>query len=66
MSGAWSKIRGDPAAPGFAWVFPREAAAARPLPQSGRHRFDTPMRRRADGSYEAIDWDTTGDLLTAT
>lgn len=26
--------------------------------QNGRDRLSSPMRRRADGSYEAIDWDT--------
>jgi anaerobic selenocysteine-containing dehydrogenase len=26
--------------------------------QNGRHRLTSPMRRRADGTYEKIDWDT--------
>ena len=26
--------------------------------QNGRHRLTTPLRRRADGSFEEIDWDT--------
>jgi formate dehydrogenase len=26
--------------------------------QNGRDRLDTPLRRRADGSFEPIDWDT--------
>jgi anaerobic selenocysteine-containing dehydrogenase len=26
--------------------------------QNGRHRLTSPLRRRADGSFEAIDWDT--------
>ncbi len=26
--------------------------------QNGRHRLTSPMRRRADGTYEEIDWDT--------
>jgi anaerobic selenocysteine-containing dehydrogenase len=26
--------------------------------QSGKDRLDSPMRRRADGSFETIDWDT--------
>lgn len=26
--------------------------------QQGRDRLSSPMRRRADGSYEAVDWDT--------
>ena len=26
--------------------------------QNGRHRLTSPLRRRADGSYEEIDWDT--------
>lgn len=31
--------------------------------QTGRHRLDTPMRRRADGTYEAIDWNTALDEI---
>ena len=26
--------------------------------QNGKDRLESPMRRRADGTYEAIDWDT--------
>jgi anaerobic selenocysteine-containing dehydrogenase len=26
--------------------------------QNGRHRLSSPMRRKSDGSYEEIDWDT--------
>src|SRR6266487_2959231 len=26
--------------------------------QNGSHRLTSPLRRRADGSYEEIDWDT--------
>src|SRR5262245_52123241 len=26
--------------------------------QNGRHRLTSPLRRRADGSFEEIDWDT--------
>lgn len=33
--------------------------------QNGRHRLDTPMRRRPDGSYEPIDWETALDEIAA-
>ncbi|NCA01562.1 MAG: molybdopterin oxidoreductase family protein, partial [Sphingomonadaceae bacterium] len=26
--------------------------------QQGRDRLSSPMRRKADGTYEAVDWDT--------
>lgn len=58
------KIRGDQQHPGS-----RGYSCEKPLRldhyQSGRHRLDTPMRRRADGSYEAIDWDTALDEIAA-
>lgn len=31
--------------------------------QNSRQRLDTPMRRLADGTYEAIDWDTALDEI---
>lgn len=31
--------------------------------QNGRHRLDSPMRRRPDGSYEPIDWTTALDEI---
>ncbi len=33
--------------------------------QNGRHRLTTPMRRRSDGSYEPIDWDTAIEEVAA-
>lgn len=33
--------------------------------QQGRDRLSSPMRRRADGSYEAIDWDTAISEIAA-
>ena len=26
--------------------------------QNGRHRLTSPLRRRSDGSFEEVDWDT--------
>lgn len=33
--------------------------------QNGADRIDTPMRRRADGSYEPIDWETALDEIAS-
>lgn len=33
--------------------------------QNGPHRITSPMRRRADGSYEEIDWETALDEIAA-
>lgn len=52
-----AKIRGDknhPASRGYLC----EKARALDAYQSGADRLSAPQRRRADGSYEAIDWDT--------
>jgi anaerobic selenocysteine-containing dehydrogenase len=51
------KIRGDkrhPASQGYACEKPHRLDHY----QHGRDRLTTPLRRRADGSFEAIDWDT--------
>jgi anaerobic selenocysteine-containing dehydrogenase len=51
------KIRGDDAHPvsrGYLCEKPRRLNAY----QQGDDRLRSPMRRRADGTYEAIDWDT--------
>jgi len=51
------RVRGDdahPASKGYAC----EKASRMDYYQNGPQRLTTPMRRRADGSYEAIDWDT--------
>ena len=52
-----AKIRGDrahPASQGYTC----EKALRLDHYQSDPHRLTSPMRRRADGTYEAIDWDT--------
>ncbi len=36
----------------------REGAAPRPLPERPRDRLTAPLRRRPDGTFEEIDWDT--------
>jgi anaerobic selenocysteine-containing dehydrogenase len=51
------RIRGDkrhPASHGYAC----EKAHRLDFYQNGRDRVTTPLRRRPDGSFEAIDWDT--------
>jgi anaerobic selenocysteine-containing dehydrogenase len=51
------KIRGDrkhPASHGYTC----EKAFALDRYQSGSHRLSTPLRRRPDGTFEAIDWET--------
>ncbi len=51
------KLRGDkrhPSSQGYAC----EKAHRLDHYQHGRDRLTTPLRRRADGSFEAIDWDT--------
>jgi anaerobic selenocysteine-containing dehydrogenase len=55
--GGLVKIRGDrkhPASQGYTC----EKAFRLDHYQRGSHRLTTPLRRRADGTYEAIDWDT--------
>ncbi|WP_020672271.1 molybdopterin-dependent oxidoreductase [Amycolatopsis nigrescens] len=56
------KIRGDKDHPGSAGY-----TCEKPLRldkyQNGPHRLDTPLRRRPDGSYEEIDWDTALDEI---
>lgn len=57
------KIRGDKAHPSSAGY-----SCEKPLRldkyQNGPHRIDTPLRRRPDGRYEQIDWDTALDEIT--
>lgn len=57
-----TKLRGDKEHPGSAGY-----TCEKPLRldkyQNGRHRIDTPLRRRADGSNEEIDWDTAFDEI---
>ncbi|MGH3951867.1 MAG: molybdopterin-dependent oxidoreductase, partial [Pseudonocardiaceae bacterium] len=58
------KIRGDKEHPNSAGY-----TCEKPLRldkyQNGPHRIDTPLRRRADGSYEEIDWDTATSEIAA-
>jgi formate dehydrogenase len=52
-----ARVRGDknhPASQGYTC----EKPARLDHYQNGRHRLASPMRRRPDGGYEAIDWDT--------
>ncbi len=49
-----ARRQGAPLLPGLRL---REAVAPRLLPER-RHRLTTPLRRRPDGSFEEIDWDT--------
>ena len=51
------KIRGDKAHPGSQGYTCNKALRLDHY-QSNPNRLSTPMRRRADGSYEEIDWDT--------
>lgn len=53
----FDRIRGDKAHPASAGYTCEKALRLDPY-QNGPHRLDTPMRRRADGTFEAVDWDT--------
>ncbi|MFD9894869.1 molybdopterin-dependent oxidoreductase [Amycolatopsis sp. NPDC059027] len=53
----FDRIRGDkehPASAGYTC----EKALRLDHYQNGRHRLNSPLRRREDGTYEEIDWDT--------
>ena len=52
-----ARVRGDKAHPGSEG-YTCEKPARLDHYQNGRHRLTTPLRRRPDGSHEAIDWDT--------
>lgn len=52
-----TKIRGDDAHP-VSKGYVCEKSQRLDYYQNGADRLSSPMRRRADGSYEAIDWDT--------
>ena len=52
-----AKIRGDKAHPG-SQGYTCNKAMRLDLYQNGPHRLTSPMRRRDDGTYEEIDWDT--------
>ncbi len=51
------RVRGDKAHPG-SQGYTCEKPARLDHYQNGRHRLSSPLRRRADGSFEAVDWDT--------
>ncbi|MCC7540756.1 MAG: molybdopterin-dependent oxidoreductase, partial [Deltaproteobacteria bacterium] len=51
------RIRGDKAHPASRGYLCEKAQRLDHY-QNGRHRLSTPLRRRADGSFEPIDWDT--------
>jgi len=52
-----TKIRGDKAHP-ISQGYVCEKSQRMDYYQNGADRLSSPMRRRPDGSYEAIDWDT--------
>ena len=51
------RVRGDKAHPA-SQGYTCEKPARLDHYQNGRHRLATPLRRRSDGSFEAVDWDT--------
>jgi formate dehydrogenase len=53
----FDRIRGDKAHPASKGYTCQKALRLDHY-QNGRHRLTSPMRRRPDGTYEAIDWDT--------
>jgi anaerobic selenocysteine-containing dehydrogenase len=52
-----ARIRGDKAHPGTAGYTCNKAMRLDHY-QNGRHRLTTPLRRRPDGGFDEIDWDT--------
>ncbi len=52
-----ARVRGDRAHPGSRG-YACEKAQRLDYYQNERHRLTTPLRRRADGSFEPIDWET--------
>jgi anaerobic selenocysteine-containing dehydrogenase len=54
---SFERIRGDKAHPASHGCTCEKALRLDHY-QNGRHRLTSPMRRRADGNYEAVDWDT--------
>jgi anaerobic selenocysteine-containing dehydrogenase len=53
----FERIRGDKSHPASAG-YTCEKALRLDHYQNGRHRLTSPLRRRADGTFEEIDWDT--------
>ena len=58
------RIRGDKAHPGSQGYTCNKAMRLDRY-QNGPHRLTSPMRRRPDGSYEEIDWDTAVAAIAA-
>ncbi|HEY1593131.1 MAG TPA: molybdopterin-dependent oxidoreductase [Solirubrobacteraceae bacterium] len=57
------RIRGDRAHPGTHGYTCNKAMRLDHY-QNGRHRLTTPLRRRPDGSFEEVDWDTAiGEIV---
>ena len=56
-AGHLTKIRGDRQHP-LSQGYTCEKAHRLDYYQNGRDRLNSPLRRRADGTFEAIDWDT--------
>jgi anaerobic selenocysteine-containing dehydrogenase len=52
-----ARVRGDRAHPGSRG-YTCEKAQRLDHYQNGRHRLTTPLRRRTDGGFEPVDWDT--------
>ncbi|MGZ6999506.1 MAG: molybdopterin oxidoreductase family protein, partial [Acidimicrobiia bacterium] len=52
-----TRVRGDKSHPG-SQGYTCEKALRLDHYQSARDRLTSPMRRRDDGTYEAVDWDT--------
>jgi Molybdopterin oxidoreductase Fe4S4 domain/Molybdopterin oxidoreductase len=59
-----TRIRGDKAHPASAG-YTCEKALRLDHYQNGRHRLTSPLRRRPDGTYEEIDWDTAVSEIAA-
>ncbi|MBV8927725.1 MAG: molybdopterin oxidoreductase family protein, partial [Mycobacteriaceae bacterium] len=59
-----AKIRGDKAHPASQGYTCNKALRLDHY-QNHRNRLTAPLRRRADGSYEAIDWDTAISEIAA-
>ena len=53
----FERVRGDKAHPA-SHGYTCEKALRLDHYQNGRHRITSPMRRRPDGTYEEVDWDT--------
>jgi len=60
----FARIRGDKRHPSSAG-YTCEKSLRLDHYQNGRHRLTTPLRRRADGEYEEIDWATAIDEIAA-